>query len=55
MNRKAIDRMISENRLRRLPAAPFDQVDRLLAASLKDLRNAPRFLEIDESKAYDTA
>jgi len=53
MNRKAIDRMVSGNRLRRLPRAPFDQVDRLLAASLKDLGNAPRILDIDEAKAYE--
>ncbi len=55
MNQKAIDRMVAENRLRRLAKAPFDQVDHLLAASLKDLQNNRKFLEIDEAKAYDTA
>ena len=55
MNRKAIDRLVAEKRLRKLSNPPFDQADRLLAAAQKDLGNVRKFLEIDEAKAYDTA
>ena len=55
MNKKAIDKLVADRRLRRLSKPPFDQVDRLLAASMKDLTNVRKYLEIDESKAYDTA
>lgn len=55
MNQKAIDKMVAEKRLRQISRPPFDQVDRLLAASQKDLGNVRKFLEIDEAKAYDTA
>ncbi|MBI4564970.1 MAG: HEPN domain-containing protein [Planctomycetes bacterium] len=55
MNLKAIDKMVAEKRLRKLSKPPFDQVDRLLAASQRDLGNVRKFLAIDETKAYDTA
>src|SRR5881397_4050549 len=55
MNQKVIDMLIAEKRLRRLSKPPFDQVDRLLAACRKDLKNIRKFLEIDESKAFDVA
>lgn len=55
MNQRAIDELVAEKRLRKLLRPPFDQVDRLLAASQKDLGNVRKFLEIDEAKAYDTA
>lgn len=55
MNQKAIDKLVADQRLRKLSKPPFDQVDRLLAAALKDIGNVRKFLEIDEAKAYDTA
>jgi len=55
MNQKAIDKLETEKRLRKLTKPPFDQADRLLAAAKKDLGNVRKFLEIDEAKAYDTA
>lgn len=55
MNRKTIDKLVGEQRLRKLSKPPFDQVDRLLAAARKDLGNVRKFLQIDEAKAYDTA
>jgi uncharacterized protein (UPF0332 family) len=55
VNAKAIEKLVTEGRLRRLPRPLFDQADRLLTAARKDLRNVRKFLEIDEAKAYDTA
>lgn len=55
MKLEVIKKMVAEQRLRKLAKPPFDQVDRLMAAALKDIGNAPKFLEIDEAKAFDTA
>ena len=55
MNKKAIDKLVAEKRLRPLSTPPFDRVDRLLAVSSKDLKNVRKFLEIDESLAQARA
>lgn len=36
MNQKAVDKMVAEQRLRKLSTPPFDQVDLLLAASRRN-------------------
>lgn len=55
MNPQAIDPLLKEDRLRRLNRPAWDQVDRLLAASEKDLKTVRKILEIDEARAYDVA
>jgi len=55
MDLKAIDKLVADQRLRKLAKPPFDQVDRLLAAARKGLGNVRKFLEIDEATAFDTA
>jgi uncharacterized protein (UPF0332 family) len=55
VNQKAIAKLVAEKRLRKLSKPPFDQVDRLLASSRKDVGIVKKVLAIDEAKAYDVA
>ncbi len=55
MNRQAIDKLVQEDRLRRIDRPAWDQVDRLLASSQKDLQIVRKILDIDEGRAYDVA